>query len=175
VAISVRYVYDDHLLLGTGEKIWVSDFGTFGAPIAVARDVSLPRLRQALEMHARVWEESEGGLWLSDDPPERFNDETSPRFPYELTWRDGELLLAVDVWSEEPLPADEQLAMGVGPLLTRWRGELIALEEAHVDYGQRGHSSFAGRWQDKPLTTQLSLAKSYSTSRTSLRVAALIE
>jgi hypothetical protein len=135
MAISVRYGYDDQLVLADGTQIWVSDFGDFGASLEALGQASLPRLRRALATHARAWDEPEATLWLSDDAADRFDVETSSPLPYRLVCRDADLLLEVDLWSKDRLPDDSELFAGMASLLERWRADVVDAEDRDVDYG----------------------------------------
>src|SRR4051794_1803511 len=97
MSLSVRYAYDDRLLVSNGTEIWVSDLGHFAAPLDAVRDLSLARLRRSLATHASVWARPEVAFFVSDVPAQAFNDETSSMLAWGLYWDQGELLVTAQV------------------------------------------------------------------------------
>jgi hypothetical protein len=136
MSVSVRYGYDDHIVVGGVDVVWIEDDGMIAAPLGLIGDASLPRLRQTLMVHADVWGLSKVVVFLSEDPAEHFEYELSPRLPYRIVLRDGELLLEIDVFSQRGSPDRRLIRAGLKPVLGLHRAELLSLAVAPVN---RGH------------------------------------
>jgi hypothetical protein len=122
----VRYHYDDHLVIGGNERVWIDDFGDLGASVETVGPASLTSLRGslALVMRDREGELDEVVLWLSPDAPADFDDETSPSAQTAIVWRDNELFIRIRV----PVPKADDLEW-LRPLIT----PLAAAHRASID------------------------------------------
>jgi hypothetical protein len=102
-----------------------------GGPIATLGPASVASLRRAVwSATTRMWGEDHDpvGIWVTDTPPEDFDEDYSPASPIAFEVGPREFLVEVTAFVWDPTLDEREVAKIVRPLLSRRRCRLVEVD-----------------------------------------------